>query len=332
MAPRKPARASGSRPHLLVGPDSYLRSRRRQEIIADHVPEEAREFAVARFSLERTPLAEVLAQAVTRPMLSPRQVLVVTEVEELGERELAELAEYLASPADFTVLIFEAGQLDRRTRAARFLFDHCEAFEAESADDTRNLQAALEFARELEVVLEPETAVELVFVLGNDQGLLRTELEKLRAFVGPGGRVTLAAVATLVAPARKFKIFDLGDLLAERRCPEALVLLERLLAAGENPIHMVGALAWLYRQLLIARELPADASEGKLRQSIRAPRDKIPVLLKQARRFSTEELREAFGALLKADVALKSSPPNPAAVLEALVVRLAGGAPARAKA
>jgi DNA polymerase-3 subunit delta len=321
---RKRSRATTPAAHLIVGEDSYLRTQYRESVIAANVPEEARAFAVAQFSLARLPLADALAQAVTRPMLSPRQVLILGDVEALQEEDLANLEDYFDSPADFTVLIFEAEKLDRRTRAARLLLENCRLYEAQPPDDRGAVAAAAEFAQELSVKLDRETAEELVFVLGNDQGRLHAELRKLRAYVGEGGRVTPAAVEAVVSPARQFSVFDLADLLAERRRGDALARLRQLLEAGESPVGIVGLLAWLYRQLLQAQALPRNIPAWRAAQTLRAPRARVGALLQQARKFSPEELRAAFGILLEADVALKSSPANPMAVLEMMVVRLTG--------
>lgn len=324
MSARKRSRPATPAAHLIVGEDSYLRTQYRESIIAANVPEGARAFAVARFSLARVPLADALAQAATRPMLSQRQVLILSDVEAVQEEHLAALEDYFDSPADFTVLIFEAENLDRRTRAARLLLENCTPHEAESPDDRGAAAAAAKFAQELSVRLDRETAEELVFVLGNDQGRLHAELRKLRTYVGEGGRVTPAAVEAVVSPARQFSVFDLADLLAERRRGDALARLRQLLEAGESPIGIVGLLAWLYRQLLQAQALPRNIPVWRAAQTLRAPRARVEGLLRQARKFSPEELRAAVGILLEADVALKSSPANPTAVLEMMVVRLTG--------
>jgi DNA polymerase-3 subunit delta len=321
---RKRSRSSAPAAYLIVGEDSFLRAQWRENIVADNVPEEARAFAVARFSLEQVPLADALVQAVTRPMLSPRQVLVLSDVDRLKEDQLADLQRYLDSPADFTVLIFEAGKLDRRTRVARLLQEECTLCEAESPDDRGAADSVERLAQGLSVQLDRETAEELVFVLGNDQGRLQVELEKLRTYVSPGRQVTSTDVAAVVSPARQFSVFDLVDLLAERRRGDALALLRQLLGAGESPVGIVGLLAWLYRQLLQAQALPQNIPLWKAAQTLRAPRPRVQGLLRQARKFSPQELRAAFGILLEADVALKSTPANPAAVLEMLLVRLTG--------
>lgn len=315
--PPRPAPA-----YLILGEDSYQRTLHREEIIAATVPAEARGIAVAQFSLAETPLAEILGRALTPALFCPRQVLVLSGVEAAGEEDLTRLEEYLEAPADCTVLVFEAEKLDRRTRAARLLLERCQLRSAEAPGDTAAVETAQHFARERGLELDRETAEELVFVLGTDQGRLRGELDKLRAYVGAGGRVSSSDLAAAVSPARQFSVFELADLLAERRRAEALVRLRRLLEAGESPVGIVGLLAWLYRQLLQAQTLPRGTPLWKAAQTLRGPRTRLDGLMRQAQKFRPEELREAFAALLEADVALKSSPPDPAAVLEALVVRL----------
>ena len=340
MATRK-STSSHRLVHLLLGPDAYLREERREAIIRENVPEEARDFAVARFSLERTPMGEILAQAETRPMLGERQVLVVEDADRLREGDLEFLERYLKAPAEFSVLVFEAENLDRRTRAAKLLLDNCDKFESKADDNSRAMQKALEFARELKIELDAATAEDLVMVLGSDLARLKGELNKLGAYVGPGGRVTPKDVAALVVPARKFGVFDLVEPLAEHRREDALLLLRKLLEKGESPMGVVGVLTWLYRQLLVARSLPANASSGQARQVMQARPENMEVLLHQAHRFAPEELHAAFTALHEADVALKSSPPDANAgvaarhatlILEALVVKLAGGRLATARA
>lgn len=337
MATRKRA-SSRSAAHLLVGADAYLREERREEIIRENVPEEARDFAVARFSLARTRLGEILAQAETRPMLGERQVLVVADADSLREEDLRLLEKYLQAPAEFSVLVFEAEELDRRTRAAKFLEKHCQKFEAASTD-SRGVEQALEFARGAGVELDAATAGMLVMVLGNDLARLRSEVAKLRAYAGPGGRVGSKDVEELVVPARKFGVFDLVEPLADRRREVALQLVRRLLEGGESPMGMVGVLAWLYRQLLVAHALGPEAPFGKARQVLSGPPDRVNQLLRQAQRFSPDDLRAAFAALHEADVALKSSPPDHRAgiagkhatlILEVLVAKLAGARAAAA--
>lgn len=316
--------------HLIVGEDAYLREVLRGHIIAARVPAEARAMAVARFSLEETPLAEVLARAATPALFSPVQVFVLDGVEAVDDEQLERLEEYLEAAPAHAVLIFEAEKLDRRTRPARLLLERCQVHAADPPDDRGAVQAAEELARRRGLALSRDVAEELVFVLGTNQCRLRAELEKLGAYVGGRGEVTSADVAAVVSPARQFSVFEMADLLAERRRADALVRLRRLVEAGESPVGIVGLLAWLYRQLIQARVLPRGTPAGKAAQVLRAPRARVEELLRHAHKFPLEELRQGLAALLAADVALKSSPPDSLAVLETLVVRLTPPRPAEA--
>lgn len=322
MAARRSPRASQPPAHLIVGEDSYLRAQFKEEIIASCVSPEGRALAVMQIVLEETPLEEVLGRASIRPLFSPCQVFVLSGADTLTEEQVAQLEAYWQAPADFTVLVFEAEKLDRRTRGARLLLERCRVHVADSPEDSDAVAAAQEFARQAGVALGREAAEELVFVLGTDQGRLRAEVEKLRTYAGGRDELTSDDVAAVVSPARQFSVFEMAGLLAEGRRGDALLRLRRLLQAGESPVGIVGLLAWLYRQLLQARSLPPGTPVWKAAQSLRAPRTRVEGLLRQARKFRPEQLREAFAALLEADVALKSSPPDSTAVLEALLVRL----------
>lgn len=312
--------------YLLLGGDLYLRDRASENIIEAAVPEEACGLAVARLSLKETSLAEVLHQAQTLPMLSRRQVLIVRDVERASEAEVAALAEYFSDPNPTTVFVFEAETLDRRTKLARVLLDECEVLEVESPTEAGEAEAmARRFAKELGIKVDPAAAEELVWVVGQDLSRLRRELEKLRAYVGAGGTVRVEDVNVLVQAARQFSVFDLVDLLAEGRREEALARVRRLLEAGENPIGIVGLLAWLYRQLLQAQALPRSTPVWEAARQLHAPRARVESLLRQARRLRRRELEQAFPLLFEADWALKSSPADATAVLETLIVRLTSG-------
>ncbi len=322
MAKRRGTETGGPAAYLIVGGDTSLRVARRQEIVSQLLPVGAREFGVEKISLDRGSLPTVLARAATRPLLSPRQVLVLDNLDALGEEDVPALEKYFQRPAEFTILVFEAAKLDQRTRLAHLLLDKCRVFEADALDNQEAVHAVEELARAKKLKMARETAEELVYVLGSDLGRLRSEVEKLLAYVGTGHEVTSADVVAVVSAARRLSAFELADALGERRTAEALVLLRRLVESGEQPVGLVGVLAWLYRQLLQARTLPGNAPVWRAAQVLQAPRSRVQDLLRQGRRFSHQDLAEGLSALLQADVALKSSPPDPGGLLEMLVVRL----------
>src|ERR1051326_7670692 len=115
---------------LVLGKDAYLRDAFRERVIEAMIDPATRSWAVSRFSADEGEFAHALAQARTVPMLAPRQVVIVSELdalenmaEEKRDTETKNLADYLADPAPFTVLILESKELDQRTRFSKMLIE-----------------------------------------------------------------------------------------------------------------------------------------------------------------------------------------------------------------
>jgi DNA polymerase III delta subunit len=98
----------------------------------------------------------------------------------------------------------------------------------------------------------------------------------------------------------------------------------RLIEAGDEPLRIVGGLAFRARSMLTAKAmLDAGASPGQVIQAARAwaYREKLERGLAQ---YTLEELLGFPALLLDADRSLKSRSLDPCAVLETLVERMVG--------
>ena len=325
---------------LLVGADRYLRDLCRKKLVEAYVAEGTQDWGVRKFSAGEDDVSAILGQAQTMPMLAPRQVIFVSEAEaweRLGDdsRDLLvkQISEYLDDPAPFTVLVFEAAALDQRMRLAKLFAEKTLTVSVElSTDPAERARLAtplsLEMAKELGATLEPEAADELCDILNGELASIRTELEKLSAYVGDRRNITRADVELLVISARKYEVWDLADMLAERKPAPALEFLDRLLREGEPAPALLGALAWMYRKLLEAQELPAGAPEWQARSRLKMRPDAAERAVRQSRKFPKAQLTNGLAALYEADNLLKSGGTNQRAVLEFLVSQLASPSPA----
>ena len=323
---------------LLAGTDVYLRDLCRKKLIDAYVAEGTRDWGVLKFSADQDDLAAILGQARTMPMLAPRQVIFVGEVEAWERLEddsrdalVKELSEYLDKPAPFTVLVFEAGELDQRMRLAKILAEKMLPVSVElSSDPGERVRLAASFAlsmaAELRVELDHDAADELCDTLNGELEAIHTELEKLAAYAGERKKITRADVDLLVISARKYEVWDLADMLATRQPAKALAFLDRLLREGEPAPAMLGALAWMYRKLLEAQELPAGAQGWQAASRLKMRSDKAELAVRQARRFPRTQLTSGLIALYEADSRLKSGGTNQRAVMEFLVTQLASSA------
>ena len=320
---------------LLLGGETYLRELCARKISDAYVPEGVRDWGVTRFSADDDSLSAILGQAQTLPMLAPRQVIFVTDVEawerlseDSREALVIQLSAYLDNPAPFSVLVFEANALDKRMRLAKMFAEKTVVVAVELSNDPAERAKlagafAFEMARELGVELERDAAEELSEIFNGELAAIRTELEKLAAYVGGRRRVTRADVELLAVSARKYSVWELAEMLASRQPSLALEFLDSLLREGEQPAQLLGALAWMYRKLLEAQELPASATgwQAASRLGMRGPTAELAV--RQSRKFPKTQLTRGLAALYEADSRLKSGGTSQRAVMEFLVAQLA---------
>ena len=320
---------------LLLGGETYLRELCARKISDAYVAEGIRDWGIARFSADDDSLSAILGQAQTLPMLAPRQVIFVTDVEawerlseDSREALVIQLSAYLDNPAPFSVLVFEANALDKRMRLAKMFAEKTVVVAVELSNDPAERAKlagafAFEMARELGVELERDAAEELSEIFNGELAAIRTELEKLAAYVGGRRRVTRADVELLAVSARKYSVWELAEMLASRQPSLALEFLDSLLREGEQPAQLLGALAWMYRKLLEAQELPASATgwQAASRLGMRGPTAELAV--RQSRKFPKTQLTRGLAALYEADSRLKSGGTSQRAVMEFLVAQLA---------
>jgi DNA polymerase-3 subunit delta len=173
-----------------------------------------------------------------------------------------------------------------------------------------------------------------VDALGADMMLISSELEKLLLYTLGKGRITLGDVETMVLAAKQRSLYELTDAISAHDRARALALLQGLLnssEAGEDAaIGHLYMLARTFRQMLVILEKNVRDSRAiwqALWQGFRMPPFAADDLIRQARRYkSRRELTRALKLIARADLELRSSPPDKRLVLERLVYELASEA------
>ena len=323
---------------FLLGGESYLREMCRKKIMDAFVPEGVRDWGVTRFSAGDDDLSAILGQAQTLPMLATQQVIFVSGIEaweRLGDDSrddlVKRLSAYLDNPAPFSILVLEADALDQRMRLAKTLTEKTLAVSVELSDDPAErsrlaVPLAFEMARELGVELDRDAAEELSGILNGELASIRTEIEKLAAYAGDRRTITLADVELLVVSAKKYSVWELADMLSGREPARALEFLDSLLREGEAPPALLGALAWTFRKLLEAQELPSGTNGWQAASRLKMRQSAAEQAMRQSRKFPRSQLTKGLEALYEADSRLKSGGSSQRAVMEFLVAQLASPA------
>jgi DNA polymerase-3 subunit delta len=321
---------------LLLGDEPYLRDMCRAAVIDAYVPEAARSWALCRYSASSGETDAALNQAQSYPMLAPQQVVFLEEaeaIEKLGEKNreqtVAAIDQYLGDPAPLTILVIEAAHLDERMKLAKVLAQKTLVVEVGLGENPEQRQAAAvlmagNFAKELGLEFERGAAEDLAARVAADLLRLKTEISKLRDYVGARTKISVADVDAMVASEKTTTTWAFADLLALRKTREALEFLERLLRDGEEPVMMVGAIAYRYRKLIEASEIRGAMNGWQAARTLGMRPEDAELALRAARKTSKEHLLAGLAALGRADDRLKSSK-DARTVMEFLVGELAGG-------
>jgi DNA polymerase III subunit delta len=308
--------------YLFVGDDVKLVDRM-VDAVEGVVDPADRAFAVERLyagEAGATPEA-IVDSARIMPMLGDRRIVFVLRAERLlkpkrasraadeesDESEEAEAAvdagpleAYLASPVTSTTLVFVATDVDRGRRLTKRVLDAASVVEfpgltGEPGRSSRPVVA--EWLRDELTragrTIEPEAAKLLCDRAGSDITKLRGDVERLLLFAGPRTRLTADDVMEVVsADTTPDDDWAVVNAIAAGNAALALSETGRRFERGDSPHALVGQLRWWVSSKLV------QGDPGRV--------------------------RAALDALLRTDLALKSSGGDERVLVERLVVELTG--------
>lgn len=312
--------------YLILGPSAEERERAYRLIAEAAVPPDVRDLCLNTFDGEQAAADEILATWRTVPLLGERRVVYVRRFDRLPAEEQDRIAAAAAAPVAGSVLVLAAADVDRRRGAVKALVERAVVVECAPPKGEALVDWILEQAKARGCALARDAASFLAEHVGSNLDALTHELEKVAAYVGPGGRATADDVAAVMAQttpaAAQNEIFRLCDAVVEGRADAVLGGLDNLLANGASPLYILTMLAWHYRRLLAVklhggRQAAAVSEDLGLRLQPFA----VERLIRQAARLSRGQLEDGLRLLLRADLNLKRGAlPRP--TLEHLVLSL----------
>jgi DNA polymerase-3 subunit delta len=315
--------------YLLFGAETYLRDLA-AKTIADLILKESslREFNETVFSLNSEPLQYALGAAEQLPMMSARRVIKITEVrvsansnkDNLKEEDEDLLASYLKRPAETSVVIFVADELDKRRKMARLLIENSVAVEFSDLNNFELLKWAADKLKEAGVTADAKALDHLISLTGNNIGRLTNELEKLSTAVLPDRVITVELIESLVPNSRELSNFDLTDALILKNRSKTFQILKKILDDGAEPLMLLGLIANNFRRIGLAKELMARGADTKeVFRLIKMPPNKHDSFLATARRIEREKLSRILKRIAETDLAIKTSRGTPEMQIEMLV-------------
>ena len=250
---------------------------------------------------------------------------------------------------EWSFLLLTAVQVDRRTRLfKRFEETKAVLHLAVERDKTGRIsrESLLDFVgrqlRQAGKQIEPRAREMILSRAGDNLRGLQQELEKLVLFVGDRPAIRAEDVDMMFTDCGEGWIFDLTRALCERDALAAIRQLSRLMAQGDHPLKILGAVAAEARRLLAARQLLAGELAKSWRRGMSYTQFQQVVAklgistpgrnlfgdymcVQRAERFSLAELRSFMENIFETDVRLKSSSINGQLALEKLFLDMCLG-------
>ncbi|TBL75393.1 DNA polymerase III subunit delta [Paenibacillus thalictri] len=321
--------------YVCYGPESYLTDDFIRRLTDRLVEPDQRTFAVTKYDLAETPLELVLEEAETLPFMVPHKLVIAsnavffTGAKDNGkiEHRTERLLEYIASPVDYSVIVFtvNADKLDERKKLVKALKDaNClVACAAPSADELTSWVAKQ--AERLGFTFERGAAEQFILYAGTHLQALSQELEKCALYVGRGGTLTAAHVEQLVTRTTEQNVFILIEDIVQLKLDRAFTILHELIKMKEEPIKLLMLIARQFRIMYQVKDLTQQGySQQQIGSQIGVHPYAVKIAAGQAAKYDIKKLAGILGELADLDFQMKSGRIDKVMGLELFMLKLAG--------
>jgi len=316
----------------LFGDEAFLHRQSLVCIRAAVLGGEEGDFSFTAFDGSDAAMRDVLDELATVAMFGGRRLVVVEQADPFVTRYRAELEDYVARPAPTGALVLSLKSFPANTRLYKAVASTGLLVDCNAPPAARLARWLSAWAKKTHKVQLPHAAAEmLIEMIGPELGLLDQELAKLAVTAGDHKKITPELIAQSVGGWRAKTTWEMLDAALDGDVPGAMTQLDRLLAAGENPIGLLAQISATLRRFAAATRLILQTEAAGRPVALRPALQQAgvrPFVLERAerrlRRLGRHRGSNLYRSLLSADLDLKgASPLPPRVILERLIVRLA---------
>lgn len=276
-----------------------------------------------------------------------QQLVCVQDADKFVSEYRSQLEHYVSHACPTSLLVLDVASWPSNTRLYRSVAEKGLAIQCSPPERMIGKRKEIDHAKLIgwlrkrsaqyhERAITAPAAGQLLELVGPNLGLLDQELAKLALVCEPDSAVTPEMVAELVGGWRHKTTWDLLEAASDGNAAEALRQLDRLLAAGEQPVALFGAISWSLRRFADVTRIierserlghPADLRRALQQAGFRSwPKPILDRAEAQLRQIGRQRAGKLHRWLLAADLALKgthSAPERARMTLEMLILRLA---------
>ena len=237
--------------YFLYGPETFYQTEVIQALIQKCITEDNRDFNLETFDARESTVNHWLGSARTLSFLGGIKLVVVRNLHEAvpQDQDAQTLIDYAQSPIPEACVVITADKVDRKRKLFKTLPGLKTAVACEAPKENELASWLRKRAGETGYSLSPDAARFLVNRVGARPGILAKELEKTLLYAGKNKSVSEKAVSEVVGESKLENVFALTDALKTKNPEKALRLLNNQIDHGEEPIKILGTIAWQLRMV-----------------------------------------------------------------------------------
>lgn len=276
--------------------------------------------------LEDPALDRLIADAETQPFMADRRLVIVRDYPPLAGR--AEADERLLSwlprvPASTLLLFFCVGKPDGRKKLYTQIKKMGGIVTFSPLRGTELTRFVIDTFRENDKECDQRTAEYLVFTVGDDAGLLRSEIMKISSYAGERKTVTAEDVAALATPSTECTVFQMVDAVVAGQQSRALTLLRNQLRSGTDRLALLAMLLRQYRLLQHIKIMQYEKRGSDfIRSALGVPPFAVDQYIRQASGYTGGQVKNAVHLCLDMEYGVKSGRIPQEGSVETVILKL----------
>ena len=311
--------------YFLYGEEDFFQRELVAALTRRWITPDNRDFNFETFEAKTSSVHEWIGACKTLSFFGGEKLVIVRGLDEFkwDDANVPPLLDYVSAPVPDACLVLTARKADRKRKIYKGLTKIKGAGECAAPREAALTPWLRNRAKKSGRTLSAGAARLMVERVGLKPGLLAGELEKVITFAGDTKSIDEQAVMEVVGETRLEKIFDLTDALKTKNPSKALRILRNHLEHGEEPVKVLGMIAWQFRLIWEVKHYQTTGTpSSRIAQKMGVAPFQAEQAMRYTGKFSEGQLRDGFRSLFRADRELKGSGKAPEGILETLVLSL----------
>lgn len=258
------------------------------------------------FSGENASGVAIVAAANTLPFASPVRLVQINNAEKLKKADQELLVEYLSNPNETTIMLVVATKLAKNSK----LYKALEKIGPKSIIDCspiarKDLNSVVRaMAQTHGVTFTPTAASALIDLVGSNTVTLDNNIQKIALAHRGSDSVNESEVLGMVSRTVEVKPWEFVDAFSARNIVRCVSLLNRM--ESTSPHALLAMCVTRIRELVITQSLIKSGRSSQLAKTLKVPDWRVRNHPTWARKFSSEELQDAFTSARDTERRMKS--------------------------